>query len=142
MTSAVVTARPIEVVRAVARQMVEAGVKRLPVVEDDRLVGIVSRADVLNCMHRSDGDLLAEITATLGDPARVPENTFVDVSVADGVVTLRGTVRFPFDLPVLSAIVWRFPGVIDVRNEVTAREPDSQPQPLHNDDYDYLRFMR
>jgi CBS domain-containing protein len=142
MTTEVQTARPNDTVRAAARQMVTSGVKRLPVVYNDHLVGIVSRADVLRKMHRSDEDLQDEITAVFADPARVPETTEVDVSVADGIVTLRGTVRFPIDLPVLSAIVWRFPGVVDVHVEATPRESNPQPPPLHGGDYDYLRYMR
>jgi hypothetical protein len=46
------------------------------------------------------------------------------------------------DLPVLSAIVWRFPGVVDVHVDVTAREPDPQPGPIRHSDYDYFRYMR
>ena len=72
----------------------------------------------------------------------MPETTTVDVSVADGVVTVRGSVRFPIDLPVLSAIVWRFPGVVDVRVEATAREPNPQPQQQPSTDDEYVRFMR
>jgi CBS-domain-containing membrane protein len=143
MTRKVVTARPRESVRNAARRMVETGVKRLPVVDDhDVLVGVISRTDVLTSMHRSDKELQTVIAATLRDPARLPEMAYIDVSVADGVVTLRGTVRFPMDLPVLSSIVWRFPGVVDVQNEATAREPDPQPGPLHRDDYSYMRYMR
>ncbi len=143
MTKNVETVRPSTTVQAAAQRMVEAGVKRLPVVDDDdRLVGIVSRADVLTSMHRSDDELQAEIAAALDDPARAPEEVRVEVSVADGVVTLRGTVQFPFDLPVLSAIVWRFPGVVDVRNEAMPRQPNPQPAPLRGDDHDYLRYLR
>jgi CBS-domain-containing membrane protein len=136
MTKNVVTARPRESVRNAARRMVETGVKRLPVVDDhDALVGIISRTDVLVSMHRSDKELQAVITATLRDPARIPETSCVDVSVDDGVVTLRGTVRYPMDLPVMSSIAWRFPGVVDVHSEVTAREPDPQPGPPNPADY-------
>jgi CBS domain-containing protein len=142
MTTDVATTRPHESVHAAARRMVKLGVKRLPVVKDDRLVGIVSRADVLRKMHRSDEELQEEIAAVLADPARVPETTNVDVSVVDGIVTVRGTVRFPMDLPVLSAIVWRFPGVVDVRVEVTPREPNPAPRPIYDSDYDYLRYLR
>jgi hypothetical protein len=45
------------------------------------------------------------------------------------------------DLPVLDAITWRFPGVVDVHNEATARGVDPQPAPLNSTD-DYMRFMR
>jgi hypothetical protein len=34
------------------------------------------------------------------------------------------------DLPVLTAMVWRFPGVVDVRNEATGREPDPRIVPM------------
>jgi CBS domain-containing protein len=142
MTPKVATAARSETVQAAARRMVEAGVKRLPVIDGDQLVGIVSRADVLSTMHRSDEALRTEIAAVLADPLRVPEYTLVDATVVDGVVTLRGTVRYPIDVPVLSTIVWRFPGVIDVHNEVTASEPNPQPPPMPSGDYDYLRFMR
>jgi H+/Cl- antiporter ClcA len=44
---AVVTARPTDTVLVALEQMLEAGVDHIPVVEDDRLVGICSRTDVL-----------------------------------------------------------------------------------------------
>jgi CBS-domain-containing membrane protein len=121
MTTRVETARPHDSVRAAARRMIAAGVKRLPVLDDDRLVGIVSRSDVLNSMHRNDDELQGEINAALQDPTRIPEEALVTASVTDGVVTLTGTVQFALDLPVLSSIVWRFPGVVDIRNEVTTQ---------------------
>ena len=71
MTTDVQTTLPNETVRAAARRMVRFAVKRLPVVENDRLVGIVSRSDVLRRMHRSDDVLQAEIAALFADPARV-----------------------------------------------------------------------
>ena len=73
MTTDVETTRPHEAVQAAARRMVRCGVKRLPVVHNDRLVGIVSRTDVLRSMHRTDEDLQAEIAAVLADPARCPK---------------------------------------------------------------------
>ena len=106
--------------------MIRFGVKRLPVVENDRLVGIVSRSDVLRRMHRSDDDLQAEIAALFADPARVAETTDIDVSVVEGVVTLRGSVRYPIELPALSAMVWRSPGVVDVHVLATAREQNPE----------------
>jgi osmotically-inducible protein OsmY len=122
--------------------MVRHGISGVPIVDDDhRLVGIISRADVLVSMHRSDDELQSAIAAAMRDPARVPDAALVDVSVTEGVVTLCGTVRYPIDLPVVAAIAWRLPGVVDVHSEVTAREPDPRPEPLHSDDYSYMRFM-
>jgi CBS domain-containing protein len=66
-------------------------VKRLPVVDDDgRLVGIVSRADVLSVFSRPDADIRGDIIenvivgTVLTDPARFT------VDVKDGVVTITG----------------------------------------------------
>ena len=47
MTTEVQTAQPFEAVHTAARRMVKCGIKRLPVVDNDRLVGIVSLTDVL-----------------------------------------------------------------------------------------------
>jgi CBS domain-containing protein/effector-binding domain-containing protein len=144
MTTTVETARVDDDFRAAARQMVESGVKRLPVVDDGRVVGLISRSDVLRAMHRSDEDLEREIVSILADPMRVPDSASVDVTVEEGVVTLGGTVRFPIDLPVLTSIVWRLPGVVVVRNDVRPTEPNPEPpQSSHPmSDYEYLRYFR
>jgi predicted transcriptional regulator len=144
MTTIVETARPKDDLRTVARRMVDCGVKRLPVVTDGRVVGIVSRPDVLRAMHRTDQELEQDVVAVLSDPMREPDTTLVDVTVNDGVVRLAGTVQYPMDIPVLSAIVWRFPGVVDVRNEVTATGPDPKPPSSQSSmtDYGYLGFFR
>jgi CBS domain-containing protein len=127
MTTDLVIAAPNESIRVAAMRMLDAGVKRLPVVDDGRLVGIVSRADVLRAMHGSDAELTARINEMLADPIRVPDATAVTATVRAGVVTLRGTVRYPMDLPVLDSAVWRVPGVVDVVNEVTATDPNPTP---------------
>lgn len=58
MTTDVVTARPNEDMRVAARRMLDRQVKRLPVVEDDRLVGIVSRHDLRRPPRPKDEALL------------------------------------------------------------------------------------
>ncbi|MGH9085245.1 MAG: CBS domain-containing protein [Acidimicrobiales bacterium] len=129
MTTKLVTARPGEDLRAAARRLLENRLKRLPVVEDEKLVGIVSRTDVLRVLHRTDDDLARDVAALLADPLRAPEDHSVEATVTDGIVTLQGTVRFPMDLPVLAAMVWQLPGVVDVRNEAKGREPDPRIMP-------------
>jgi CBS domain-containing protein len=130
MTRELVTARPGDDVRTAAKRLIEHQLKRLPVVDHGKLVGIVSRTDLLRVLHRSDDDLARDVDAMLSDPLRAPDDLAVEASVADGVVTLRGTVRFPMDLPVLTAMVWGLPGVVDVRNEATSRESDPRIVPM------------
>jgi CBS domain-containing protein len=119
MSDRVVTVTPGEDVRYVARRMLELGVKRFPVVDDDRLVGIVSRQDLLRIFHRADADIAAEVDAKLADPLYAPEDHSVTAAVEDGVVTLCGTVRFSGEVPVMVGLASNVIGVIHVDNRLT-----------------------
>jgi CBS domain-containing protein len=122
MTTDVVTAGPAEDIRVAARRMLERGVKRLPVVEDDRLVGIVSRYDLLRLFHRPDAAIAAEIDAKLADPLYAPEDHAVKAAVEDGVVTLEGRVRLEGEEAVVRGLAERVPGVVRVIDRVTFGE--------------------
>jgi CBS domain-containing protein len=91
MTKPAVTTGPREPVSHAARLMHSRKVKRLPVVDDDgRLVGIVTRADLLSVFSRPDGEIRRDIIenvivgTVLTDPAR-----FI-ITVKDGIVTVEG----------------------------------------------------
>jgi CBS domain-containing protein len=92
MTKPAVTIGPGEPVSHAARLMFDKRVKRLPVTDDDgRLIGIVTRSDVLSVYSRPDADIQREITQDLilctflCDPGRFT------VTVKDGIVTIEGT---------------------------------------------------
>jgi len=100
-----------------ARIMAWRRVKRLPVVDrESRLVGIVSRADLLRVFLRGDDDLAREIRRdVLG---MMPgELSHLGVQVRDGVVTLAGELPDPSMAPVLARLVRSVEGVVDVRFE-------------------------
>ncbi len=87
-----VTIGPDEPVSHAARLMYNKRVKQLPVVSaDGTLIGIVTRSDVLSVYRRPDAAIAREVSQDLilgtfrCDPARF------DVTVKDGVLTLRGT---------------------------------------------------
>jgi CBS domain-containing protein len=124
MTTVVTTVGPDHDLRAAARTMVQAGRKRVPVVEGDRVVGMLSRTDVLRALHRSDDELRSLVDALLDDPTRVPEGLDVVAGIERGIVTLRGTVQFPADRLALVNAVWRIEGVVDVVDETTSRLPE------------------
>ncbi|HVM54005.1 MAG TPA: CBS domain-containing protein [Acidimicrobiales bacterium] len=113
---------PADDLRSAARTMLEAGHKRLPVVEDGRVVGIVSRHDLLRPFHRTDEEIAAEVDRILASPMCAPEGHACAVIVDGGVVTLTGTTRRPSDANVIAAIVDRVAGVIAVDNRLIARE--------------------
>lgn len=92
MTQPTVTAAPEDTVEHAARQMYTHRVKRLPVTDAaGRLVGIISRADVLSVFDRPDGDIRREITdeLILSELGTDPES--FTVTVENGIVTLEGT---------------------------------------------------
>jgi CBS domain-containing protein len=91
MTCPAVTISPDDPVQTAARVMHSHRLQRLPVVDRDRrLVGIVSRSDVLSVFRRSDEEIRREITQDViadgffTDPARLI------VTVHNGIVTLEG----------------------------------------------------
>jgi CBS domain-containing protein len=90
MSAPVFTVSPATTVVAAAAMLESLGVKRLPVVgADHRLVGIVTRSDLLRVFLRSDAQLRAEVDRRLAEalPGSTPR-----VGVERGVVTLAGRV--------------------------------------------------
>jgi CBS domain-containing protein len=91
MTSPPITASPHDSVEQAARLMYSRNVKRLPVIDaDGRLVGIVSRADVLVVYSRTDTEIVEEIRHGILANEEPAEPGVLDVSVKDGVVTIVG----------------------------------------------------
>jgi CBS domain-containing protein len=114
MTSPALTIRPTQQVSDAARLMIEHRINRLPVVTGGRLVGIVSRADLLRAFERADDELEREIREEVlrGELWLAPEA--FDVHVEDGVVTLRGIVRTREEADDVVRFVRRVPGVLEV----------------------------
>lgn len=88
MTREVVTLPEGADVADAARLMLERRLKRIPVVTEGRVVGIVSRRDVLRLLARSDAEIEAEIAELLNDEILMLGRFEADVE--DGVVTLSG----------------------------------------------------
>jgi CBS domain-containing protein len=130
MTSDLVTCRPEEPVAIVTRRMLRMGVRTLPVVDHDRLVGVVSRHDLLRLFDRPDSEIRERIEQLLSDPLWVPDEHSAEFTVRDGVVILRGSVRRESDASVLAATVRQVPGVIEVVNRLSARGRDHTPREL------------
>jgi CBS domain-containing protein len=134
MTAPALTARPGQQVSDVARLMTLHKINRLPVVSEGRLVGIVSRADLVRAFHRSDEELEREIRdEVLWDIFLLPPEAF-RLTVEGGVVTIRGTVRTAADAESVARCLRGVPGVLEVKSELVAREIGStqrMPLPLN-----------
>jgi predicted transcriptional regulator len=118
MTSPALTIRPTQPVSEAARLMIGHRINRLPVVGGGRLVGIVSRADILLAFERDDSELEREIREdVLRGKLWLSPETF-DVVVDEGKVTLRGCVLTRRDADDLVRFVRRVPGVLAVSAEL------------------------
>jgi CBS domain-containing protein len=113
-TPAITIERRTSVVRA-AREMDRHHIKRLPVVDEvGRLVGIVSRRDLLKIFLRSDDEIRAEIETEVLEESLCIALGIVSVKVADGLVTLEGRVQRKTLIPVVVRLARAVDGVIDV----------------------------
>lgn len=128
MSTPVVTVSPAASVTAAARQMVDQGVGRLVVIDDGRLVGIVSRRDLLRSFDRSDEEIAADVQAALADLTVSEHGHRVQVAVEDGCVTLTGTVDFPSNIAVVRDTAMRVRGVVGVDTHLAAELPEPRPQ--------------
>ncbi|MDA2806879.1 CBS domain-containing protein [Nocardiopsis suaedae] len=125
MTSPAVTTRPEAPVVAAARLMARRGVKRLPVVDDGgTLVGVVSRRDLLRVFLKGDGDIATAVDAEIGFFLDTPDAARVSAVVADGVVTLAGTVRRRSGARALARLIGRIDGVVAVDDELAWETDD------------------
>ena len=121
MSAPAVTISPSRPVHEAARLMVGESVNRLPVVDQGRLVGILTRADVVRAFSRSDADIAEEIRSDILRRTFWLEPGQVSITVVDGTVTLEGEVETAADEEVLPALVARVPGVVAVHAELRSR---------------------
>jgi CBS domain-containing protein len=119
-----------EVVRAMERHRI----KRLPVVRDKNVVGIVSRANLMHALaslgraapaaSSSDTAIRNQILKELDKQAWAPV-ALIDVVVRDGVVELWGTITEAKQGDGLRVVAENIPGVKEVVNHLTWIEPMS-----------------
>ena len=106
-------------IAAAARLMDGEGVKRLPVVDDlGRLVGIVSRGDLLKVHLRPDDEIQADIEDSVLHGVLREETKSVRSAVQDGVVTLTGRVDKWSTTDLVGRLTRQVAGVAEAVNEI------------------------
>jgi len=116
-------------------------IKRLPVVQDGKLVGIVSRANLLHAL----ASVAREVRPVAGDDAAIrdrimaecakqPWAPHVNVVVRDGVVELWGVITDERERQAFIVVTENVPGVRAVRDHLAWIEPTSGMVILSDED--------
>jgi CBS domain-containing protein len=122
MSSPAITVGPRVPIHTAATRMVDAGINRLPVVDDDKLVGIVTRADLVRAFARNDDEIAEEIRSEVLRRTLWLEPGSVALTVTDGAVELSGQVETETDAELLPLFVQRVPGVVSVHTTLDVRQ--------------------
>lgn len=128
MSSPAVTVHPEQLVPEAARMMERHHIERLPVVdEEDRLIGIATRRDLLRVFLRTDEEIRRQVIGEVLAGALGLSSDAVTVFVRDGVVTLKGRLERRSDIPLAIRSAWRIEGVVGVVNGLTYSVDDCHP---------------
>lgn len=112
MSSPVLTVSPTQTLAQAARLFRRRHIGRMPVVDKDgRLVGIVSRVDLLTVFLRHDEDLLVAVQDAIADVDDSP-SCLLSATVKDGVVELQGSAHFLSQLMAVESLVRQVPGIV------------------------------
>lgn len=115
MSAPPVTVRPETTIVAAARVMDSHRIKRLPVVDEaGRIIGVVSRPDLLRVFLRSDEEIRRQVVTDVFERSLWMNPALVHVTVSDGVVTLEGTLERKTLIPLAVSLTQAVDGVVDV----------------------------
>jgi CBS-domain-containing membrane protein len=135
MTSPAITIAPNRRINEAAQLMTSHRVNRLPVVEDGRLVGIVTRSDIVRAYVRTDAELAGAIRQdVLLRSLWVDPSTF-SVEVLNGAVTITGHADRRSTAEIIERAVALVPGVVAVAASITWSLDDSRPEGIAVDPY-------
>jgi len=128
MTRQVISVDPNTSLQEIANLLEKHGIKRVPVVEDGRLVGIVSRANLVQALAtrglafvdvaEADEVLRKVIVSNLRKLPSTTAMAMVDVIVDHGVVNLWGVVRNEEEKNAIRITAEGTPGVQAVNDHV------------------------
>ncbi|MDQ0381162.1 CBS domain-containing protein [Amycolatopsis thermophila] len=102
---------------ALARALLDARIRAMPIVDGDRLVGIVTRGDIVRVFARSDSAIAADVRRHLSRYGG-PDRWHVDVR--DGVVRIADDFDDETDRHVATLLAEAVPGVVEATMVSTA----------------------
>jgi CBS domain-containing protein len=133
MTAPAITIEATRPIREAASVMISRRVNRLPVVDDGRLVGIVTRADLVRAYVRSDDELVRTIRDDVLLKILWLDPAGFDVSVVDGVATLEGHVDLRSTAAIIEETVRMVPGIVACNAHVRWSLDDRDVKPAERE---------
>lgn len=124
MTAPARTVSPDMPVCEALREMAKAHIGRLVVAQGDRVVGILTRSDLLRAFLRDDDDIRRDVEAAIRVGA-VDDLTRLDVQVQDGVVVLNGWVKHTSSAWAATAAARQVEGVVAVEDDILSDVDDT-----------------
>ncbi|WP_410661840.1 BON domain-containing protein [Amycolatopsis sp. lyj-112] len=103
---------------AAAARLADAGIRRLFVVADRKLVGVVSRRDLLSTFRRPDEEIRAVIERDILDGTLQVQPGQASVTVAGGVVTLLGLLDNHGSVERAGELAAEVQGMLEVKNRL------------------------
>lgn len=123
MSAPALTIAPDRPLAEAATTMLEEGINRLPVVDEDgSLVGLVSRGDLVRAFARTDDEIRREIEDDVIHKALWLDPSHVQVTVDSGAVTVAGEVESAAEVELVPSFIRRVPGVTTVSSTLTSRD--------------------
>ncbi|MHB9755729.1 CBS domain-containing protein [Streptomyces sp. BYX5S] len=130
MSAPPVTVHAEDTIAEAARTMASHKVERLPVVDaEDRLVGIVTRRDLLRTFLRPDEDIRREVIDEVVVRSLWLDPKRVSVSVREGVATLAGEVERRSEKEIAARMTGHLDGVVGVVDGLSYRLDDAHLRP-------------
>jgi CBS domain-containing protein len=119
MTQPAVTIPPSKAIHDAATLMTERRINRLPVVEGGRLVGIVTRADLVRAYLRTDDELERVIREDVLLRILWLDPAAFTVEVRNGVATVSGSVERRSTAGIVEETIKLVPGIVDARVDLS-----------------------
>ena len=129
MTAPAITVDVDRPLREAAALMVDRGVNRLPVLEAGRLVGIVTRADLVRAYLKRDEEILRTVRDAVIAHTMWLDPDALRIKVREGMVRIAGTVDRRSTATILEKLIRLVEGVDDVANYLTWEFDDSELEP-------------
>jgi CBS domain-containing protein len=116
--------------REAAALLTKHRINRLPVIDDGKLVGIVSRADLVSTYLVPDEELARRISEEVVRETMWIDPSTVSVEVREGMAHLGGTVDRRTTAAILERLVGQLEGVVGVESDLRWERDDRDIEPV------------